>query len=208
MIELNPNSTAVVAIDLHRGHIDPEVATLPLPAERCAPLIERAGALFGQLRALDVPIVHVVSEYRNATELLSNPFWKAIHDDPTKARRGAAGHNILGNPGCEVIPELLDDSDLVVHGKKRYSSFFATDLRFLLDRHLGADTVILCGVNTTSCVLCAAFEATNLDYRVVVASDACDSMDGAEAHDFALKLISNIAGWPMTNAGILEAFGE
>ena len=206
MIDLDPKSTAVVAIDLHRGHIDPAVATLPLPAERCGPLIERAGALFSGLRAAGVPIVHVVTEYRDAAELLSNPFWKAIHDDPTKARRGVAKHNILGNPGCEIIPELLDERDLVVHSKKRYSSFLATDLRFVLDRRLGVDTVILCGVNTTSCVLCAGFEATNLDYRVVIASDACDSMDGVEAHDFALKLMSQTVGWPLTNAELLDAF--
>jgi nicotinamidase-related amidase len=35
MIDLDPRHTALVAIDMHRGHLDPEVATLPLPSERC-----------------------------------------------------------------------------------------------------------------------------------------------------------------------------
>jgi hypothetical protein len=32
-------------------------------------------------------------------------------------------------------------------------------------------------------------------------------MDGEEAHRFALKLMANITGWPMTNDEILDAFG-
>ncbi len=46
MIRLDPQRTALVAIDMHRGHLDPAVATLPLPAERCKPLIARAAELF------------------------------------------------------------------------------------------------------------------------------------------------------------------
>jgi nicotinamidase-related amidase len=56
-------------------------------------------------------------------------------------------------------------------------------------------------------VLCTSFEATNRDYRVVIASDACDTMDGPEAHDFALALMANITGWVMTNDELLAAFG-
>jgi nicotinamidase-related amidase len=208
VIKLNSKWTAVVSIDMHRGHLDPSVATLPLPADRCPGLINKAAELFRNLRVVGVPIVHVVSEYRDSEEILSNPFWKAIHDDPTKARKGASKHNMLGGPGVEIIPDLLEDSDFIIHGKKRYSSFFATGLDFLLRRRLNVDTVILAGVNTTSCVLCAGFEATNLDYRVVVASDACDSMDGEEMHDFALRLMSYTVGWPLTNVEIMQAFGS
>src|SRR5436190_8170170 len=99
MIRLDPRAIALIAIDMHRGHLDPAVATLPLPAERCAPLIKRAAALFADLRARGVPIVHVVTEYRDAAEIAANPFWKAAHDDPDKARRGILGHNLAGGPG-------------------------------------------------------------------------------------------------------------
>ncbi len=46
MIALDPRRTVLVAIDMHRGHLDPAVVTLPLSPERCAPLIERATRLF------------------------------------------------------------------------------------------------------------------------------------------------------------------
>ena len=205
MIRLDPGSTAVVAIDMHRGHLDPRVATLPLAAERCRPVIERAADLFAQVRALGVPVVHVVTEYRDLAEIAANPFWKAVHDDPAKARQGILRHNLTGSPGTEIIPELHDPRDLVVRGKKRYSAFHATDLDFVLRRRLGADTVILAGINTTSCVLCAAFEATNRDFRVVVAADAVDSMDGEEMHRFALRLMAATTGWPLATPDIVKA---
>jgi nicotinamidase-related amidase len=206
MLRLDPRTTVAVAIDMHRGHLDPAVATLPLPAERCGPLIKRAAALLAGLRERAVPVVHVVTEYRDAAEIAANPFWKAAHDDPGKARRGILRHNLRGSPGIEIIAELHDPRDLVVRGKKRYSSFHATDLQFLL-RRLGADTVVLAGVNTTTCVLCAAFEATNLDFRVVIAADAVDSMDGEDMHRFALRLMQAALGWPLGNEDIFQALG-
>ena len=205
MLRLEPASTAVVAVDMHRGHLDPSVATLPLPAERCGPLVKRASALFAGARERGVSVVHVVTEYRDPAEIAANPFWKAAHDDPSKARRGILGHNLAGSPGTEVVPELLDPRDHVVRGKKRYSSFDGTGLEFLLRRRLGADTLILAGVNTTTCVLCAAFEATNRDFRVVVAADAVDSMDGDEMHQVSLRLIAAAIGWPLGNEAIIQA---
>jgi nicotinamidase-related amidase len=197
--------TAVVAIDMHRGHLDPAVATLPLPAERCGPVIKRAASLFADLRARGVPVVHVVTEYRDPAEIAANPFWRAAHDDPAKARRGILRHNLAGGPGTEIIPELHDPRDLVVRSKNRYSVFQPTDLEFVLRRRLGVDTVILAGINTTTCVLCAGFEATNRDFRVIVAADAVDSMDGEDMHRFALRLIEAAIGWPLSNAEILRA---
>jgi biuret amidohydrolase len=82
--------------------------------------------------------------------------------------------------------------------------FQPTDLEFVL-RGLGADTVILAGINTTTCVLCAGFEATNRDFRVIVAADAVDSMDGEEMHRFALRLMAAAIGWPQTNEEIVRA---
>ncbi len=203
-MKLNAYTTAVLAIDMHRGHLDPVVATLPLAAERCGPVIARAAELFQELRAIGVPVIHVVTEYREPGEIASNPFWKAIHDDPTKARKGILRHNMAGSPGAEIIPKLQADGDFVVRGKKRYSAFYATDLEFLL-RRLGADTLILAGINTTTCVLCTAFEATNRDFRVVIAREAVDSMDGEEMHRFALRLMEASIGWPLTNQEILKA---
>ena len=203
MIALDPRRTVLVAIDMHRGHLDPAVATLPLSSERCAPLIERAARLFQELRALGIPIIHVVTEYRESGEIAANPFWEAIHNDPEKARKGILQHNLAGSPGTEIIPALWAPGDLRVGGKKRYNCFQATGLEFLLHR-LNAETLILAGINTTTCVLNTAFEATNRDFRVVIAAEAVDSMDGEEMHCFALQLMSAAIGWVLSHNEILR----
>src|SRR5436305_32308 len=82
---------------------------------------------------------------------------------------------------------------------KRYSSFMGTELDWLLRSRLRAETVILTGVNTNTCILCAAFEACNRDYRVIVAEDCVDTMDGDALHRFALQSIEASLGWVWTN---------
>jgi nicotinamidase-related amidase len=205
MIPIDPRTTAVVSIDMHRGHLDPAVATLPLPPESCRRVVARARELFEALRARGVPIVHVVTSYRDEAEATANPFWRAIRDDPSMRRANASRHNLAGSPGTQVMPELLDARDVVVDRKKRYDCFHGTDLDFVLQRRLGARTLVLAGVNTTSCVLATAFEANSRDYGVVVASECVDSMDGEEMHRFALRNMAATVAWVLDNREIVAA---
>lgn len=49
---------AVLAVDMHRGHLDLRVATLPLlPEERCARVIRNTAGLFAKLRGKNIPII-------------------------------------------------------------------------------------------------------------------------------------------------------
>lgn len=204
-MRLDPTKTAVVCIDFHRGHLDPEVATVPLPADRAARVIRDSAPFLRALRERNVPVVQVVTQYRDSAEIAANPFWKAIHDDPAKARKGILDHNLAGSPGTEVIPELWDERDILVDTKKRYNPYLATDLEFILRSRLGVDTLILCGVNTNTCVMCTAFESTNRDFRVIIAEEAVDTMDGEEMHRFALKSMAASVGWVMHTDEILKA---
>ena len=207
MIPIDPSTTAAVAIDMHRGHLDPSVATMPLSPEQCRRVIASAQELFGALRRMGIPIVHAVTVYRDPSEAASNPFWKAIARDPEMKRASNLRHNLLGSPGTQVIPELLDPRDLVVDRKKRYDCFYETDLDFVLRHRLGARTLVLAGVNTTSCVQCTAFEAHARDYAVVIAAGCVDSMDGEEMHRFALRNMAATVGWVLGNEEILRALG-
>jgi nicotinamidase-related amidase len=184
----------VVSIDMHRGHLDPSVATLAVPADEARALIERTAPVYRELRDLDVPIIQVVTRYRTPSESLMNPFWASKRSE-TRARQ--TEHNLFGSPGTEIIAEFRDPRDLIVDTKKRYSAFMHTDLDFVL-RDLRARTVILTGVNTNSCVLGTAFEVVNRDYRLIVLSDCCGSMDGADAHEKALSLIETCLGEVLT----------
>jgi nicotinamidase-related amidase len=207
VIRIDQKTAAVVSIDMHRGHLDPTVATMPLAPEQCRRVIRETQELFGALRPLGVPIVHMVTLYRDPGEAASNPFWKSIADDPGMKRSTNLRHNLLGSAGTQVIPELLDPRDIVIDRKKRYDCFYQTDLDFALRHRLGARTLILTGVNTTSCVQCTAFEAHTRDYAVVIAADCVDSMDGEEMHRFALRNMAATVGWVFRNDEILAALG-
>lgn len=184
---------AVVTIDMHRGHLDPAVATMPLPAATAARVVAAHAGLLDAARRHDLPVVHVVTGYRAVEEIASNPWWAAVAGtDATRA--GVLSHQLPGSPGLELVPEVLDAAhDLVVTGKKRYDCFAATDLEHAL-RSRGVDTLLLTGVNTNSCVLATAVSANTKDFAVVVVQDCVDTMDPA-LHDAALAVLRQAFAW-------------
>ena len=199
---------AVVAIDLHRGHLDPEVATMPVPSGTEQQVIEANRRFFDQCRDAGIPIVHLVTTYRDVDEIRTNPFWRTRADDPNATRKNVERHNIQGSPGCDIIPVLWDrERDWVVDTKKRYDCFVATDLDFVLRKH-GINTLLFTGVNTNSCVLATATTACTWDYAVIVVEDCVDTMDGPELHEAALKCVRSAFGWVMTSDKVVAELKE
>ena len=201
----NPKA-GIVAIDLHRGHLDPAVATMPLEADAAARVVAANERLFRQARTAGIPVFHCIATYRDSDEIRLNPAWRHRGEDPNNPRKNVLTHNILGMPGCEVMPTLLDKSDFIIDAKKRYDCFTATDLELSLRAH-GVNTVLITGVNTNSCVMATSTAACCRDFAVVVVSDCVDTMDGRELHDAALKVIGRAFGQVMTTDEALAAVG-
>jgi nicotinamidase-related amidase len=193
---------AVVTIDLHRGHLDPEVATLPLPAEAAAALVERAVPLLDEYRELGMPVIHIVTAYRDRDEILSNAYWRFQANRPDSARAQIAEHNLIGLPGLELMPGIARDGDTVIETKKRYDCFVGTDLDFLL-RTGGYDALLVLGVNTNSCVIATSIAASVRDYAVFVVEEGVDTMLPA-LHDAALAVIDGSFGWVISAETTLD----
>lgn len=194
---------AVVTIDLHRGHLDPSVATMPLPAADAERVTAANAAFLAGARERGVPVVHVVTSYHAVADIASNPWWSAAAGtDATRAN--VLNHQLPGSPGLQLMPEVYDAArDLVVTGKKRYDCFAATDLDHVL-RSRRVDTLLLTGVNTNSCVLATAVAANTRDYVPVVVEECVDTMDKA-AHEAALLVIRQAFGWTATVKEVLAA---
>ncbi|WP_338607281.1 cysteine hydrolase [Pelagibacterium nitratireducens] len=188
---------AVVAIDLHRGHLDPEVATMPLATERCGPIIEANRIFFDNARAANIPVIHLLTMYRSVEEIRTNPFWRTRAEDPTATRKNVLKHNLAGLPGVQVMPELLDDRDWVIDSKRRYDCFIGSELEFCLTRN-GINTLLITGVNTNSCVLATAVSACVRDFAAIAIEDCVDTMDGESLHEAALSCIRTAFGWTMS----------
>ena len=207
-LKLNPRQTAIVTVDMHRGHLDPSVATMATDPHDARRVIAAARELLDFARGASIPVIHVKLVYRRipglGSEGMTQPFWRAMHelaesDRLTPGRPSTVdGHNIVGSPGTEIIPELYAQGDFVIDNKKRLDCFFGTDLDQLL-RALGATTVCLMGINTNTCVLNTAFTAFNLDFRVVVLSDCVASMYGKDLHVLALQNVARCLGWVLSN---------
>ncbi|GGF48339.1 hypothetical protein GCM10007301_04520 [Azorhizobium oxalatiphilum] len=195
---------AIVAIDLHRGHLDMEVATMPTSPEVAERVIAANAKLFAWARALGVPVVHLMTSYRDAQEIAANPFWRSRAEDPTATRKNVLRHNLEGGPGCVVMPQLWDESDFIVDTKKRYDCFIASDLDFMLRSH-GINTLIITGVNTNSCVLATTTAANVRDYAVIVVDDCVDSMDGPALHEAGLLCIRTAFGSVLSSAEVMAS---
>jgi nicotinamidase-related amidase len=210
-LRLDPARTAVLAIDMHRGHLDPEVATMPVTAEIADAVIGASARLLAGTRALGIPTAYLVMHNRildGESEYLRNPWWRAVESArqslTPELRSTISGHNLPGSPQTELIPELgMGPEDYVINTKHRLSSWIGTPLESWLGLR-NVDTLLLIGINTNTCVQCAAFEAFNRDYAAVVVSDCVHSMYGADLHNFGLENVARCFGWVLTVDEVLE----
>lgn len=167
-------SSALVVIDVQNDFLDD--GALPVPGTR--DILPALADLMAAYRAADLPIVHVVRLYSG--------------DDVDTVRRDELTSGELdaarpGSPGSQ-IPDTVAEVDLepstllagqfqVVAGdevilfKPRWSAFHRTALDPWL-REREVDTVVIAGCNLPNCPRATAFDATSLDYRVVLAQDA------------------------------------
>jgi nicotinamidase-related amidase len=194
---------AVVAIDLHRGHLDMAVATMPTTPEVARQVIAANKRLFDWCRGVGIPIIHLLTQYRDVAEIAANPFWRTRAEDPKATRKNVLKHNLQGLPGVEIMPELLDGNDFVVDTKKRYDCFIGTDLDFILRTH-GINTLLITGVNTNSCVLATTTAANVRDYAVIVVKDCVETMDGPALHQAGLLCIRTAFGFVLDTNEVMD----
>ncbi len=197
--------SAFLLIDMQRRHLDPTVGYHLVDPSQIAAIVGAARAALQAARQAQIPIVHVNTYSRLPSPWgfsdHRNPFWEyqTARIIPGLGKPRQSGKNLAGSVYAEVIPELAPQRNEPVVVKRRYSGFYGTDLETVL-RGLGVETVFLCGVNTNNCVLATAYDAFSRDFRIVVLSDACGSMNGEDYHRFALMEVEAALGFTMTAA--------
>ena len=204
-LQIDPKKTAIVTIDMHRGHLDPVEATLPVPAEESKRVCKNAHDLLTFARGQRIPVIHVIATFRESEVDKINPRIAAARvvlskaAPRTEAQRRGVLHNIKGSIQTELMPEIgPEKGDYVVDNKKTFGCFQGTDLEHLLRIVLEVDTVVLMGINTNTCVLCAAFESFNFCYKTVLISDCVASMYGQDLHTLGLQNVGRCLGWVLT----------
>jgi biuret amidohydrolase len=205
-LTVDPRRTAVITIDCQRSHLDLAVATMPVAPQAAASLVTATARLLRLARGSGMSVIHVLSQNRilpkGQPESMCNPFWAAVersqHSLVPDRESNISRHNLVGTVQTQLMPELgPEPGDVLVDRKRRLSIYRDTDLDLTL-RELGVDTVVLAGVDTSTSVLCAAFESLNRDMRTIVVADCVQSLFGDDLHFFGLQNVARCLGWVLT----------
>jgi nicotinamidase-related amidase len=184
------SGTAVVEIDMCRGHLDtgPD-ATCPCPRGR--EIIGPINQFNAEARKAGVPVIHVraVNRKNGVDDVKGNmAAWRRIFPMTVGPMPNSDMHNIEGSKWCDFMVEVDEEKDLVVSAKKRLNAFHPSDLEFLL-RNMKKETIVITGLMTDCCVLNTAFEGSNKGFKVIVPMDLTRGFNqGLE--EAALKIIS------------------
>jgi biuret amidohydrolase len=201
------DTTAVISIDMHDGHLA-DTPDCPCPAPRAREIVQPIDAFHAEARLRGVPVIHVRTVLRRdgSDDVRGGvSAWRLVFPLHVGPIPNAAEHALEGSRWTRLATTVAA-TDLLVESKKRLSIFYPTDLDFLL-RNLGTRTVLLNGGFTDCCVLNAAFDASNRDYRVVVLKDLVRGTN-PEMEDAALKMVSLHMGLVMDSADLLAAWDE
>jgi ureidoacrylate peracid hydrolase len=164
-----PKHTALLLIDMQADFVAPDGAMARLGREVTAvqAAVAKAVSLTQAARAAGVPLVFV--------RLLTQP-------------GGGAGGDICveGTRGADFTGPKPQAGDVVV-SKPRFNAFAGTGLAERL-RAQGIDTVVLAGLTTECCIQASAWAAFELDFHVILASDACAAYE-EDLHRHALRAL-------------------
>ncbi len=175
-------SCALITIDTQRDTLDGAALEVPGTSE-AVPAMRR---LLGVFRRCGRPVIHVVRIYK--------PDGSNVDLCRRKAVRSGARVLIAGSEGCELAPGLAPDPatrldpDLLLGGgvqglgpgefavyKPRWGAFYKTPLEGHL-RALGVSTLVFSGCNFPNCPRASIYEASERDFRVVLAHDATSGL--------------------------------
>jgi nicotinamidase-related amidase len=199
-------AAALVTIDVQRDTLDGRPLEIPGTSAALAAMVALADAF----RRAGRPIVHVVRLYRE----------DGTNVDLCRRELVEGGARILapGDEGAELAPGLapngapgLDSNMLLAGGlqplgaaewamyKPRWGAFYETPLEDHL-RGLGVDTLAVCGANFPNCPRTSIYEASERDFRVVVAPNAVSG-----TYERGLAELEGIGIALMDTAGLAEA---
>ncbi len=173
MLVLEPATTALIIVDLQHG-----LLALPLTPHDSARVIARSIELGYALAAAGGIVVLVNTSYSEGYADRPN--------QPADAPMNLPAEGLPEN-WASLVTEVSALPAQVHITKHQQSSFFGTELDLQLRRR-GITTVVICGIATNFGVEATARDAHNLNYAVVIASDACSSV-APTLHDFAVENI-------------------
>ncbi|MEU0162888.1 cysteine hydrolase [Streptomyces sp. NPDC006261] len=164
---LVPATTVLLTVECQQGVVGPDSALPELAAAaRSSGALDNIARLVAAAHEGAVQVVHAVAE--------SRPDGRGANRN-ARLFRAAARLPVQQHTGTTAVrvaaPIPVADEDLVVRRLHGLSPLAGTDVDALL-RNLGCRTLVVTGVSANVAIPNAVFDAVNLGYTAVVASDA------------------------------------
>ena len=155
---LDPKRTCLLLFDFLVGHAakDPQ---------RYAPVLANAARLLAAARASGTMVAYARADHRGDGGTTA----RTLHDSGPRPPLITSG-----TPEAEIVAELAPQPGEYMVPKHRWSAFQGTYLELAL-RARRVDTIVLTGGSTEIGVSSTAYAARDLDYNLVIVTDACTS---------------------------------
>jgi nicotinamidase-related amidase len=186
-LQLDPNRTALVVIDLQEGIVG--MPTEPYPARVVVDRV-RALAEVCRERGVFVVLVHV-----DLSPDLGDALRLETDVPPVSGPRPDAW--------ARIVPDLGPRPGDHVVTKRQWGAFYGTDLDLQLRRRR-RDTILLTGIATNMGVESTARDAYERGYRQVFVSDAMAARSAAE-HEYPVSTVFPRIGLVRTTAEVVQA---
>ena len=184
--KLDRARTCLLLFDFLRGHVEREAEA----HNRYAPVIANAARLLEAARKSRSMVAYARADHRADRATSAHTLrdtdnrLRPLRPDDIKASQPVITG---GTWEAEIIPQLAPLQDEFIVPKHRWSAFHGTYLDVAL-RTQGVDTIVLCGGSTDVGIASTAFAARDLDYNLVIASDACTSPE-RDNHDQLMRRV-------------------
>lgn len=175
--------SALVTIDTQRDFsLDGAVAQIPGTME----VIPSMRALLHEFRNCGLPIFHVVRLYKTDGSNVDICRKSAIESGFSMASPDTEGAELVSD--LLPHPDIKLDSETLLNGflqeiasrewiiyKPRFGAFYQTNFQMHLES-LKINTLVFCGCNFPNCPRTSIYEASERDYRIVLARDSISGL--------------------------------
>jgi nicotinamidase-related amidase len=167
-----------------------------VPDKARSPLLDKASEAVKAARHAGLPIIYVVVRFREGYPEISqqNRRFAGLKD---------SGRFREGSPGAEIHPRLAPQPGDVVVTKRRVGAFSTTDLETVL-RARNINTLVMFGIATSGVVLSTVRWASDMDYQLVVVSDASADLD-SEVHRVLTQKVFPTQATVVTTESLVKA---